>query len=125
MAYFSTRGFNFQSSLKNSVFNQKFKISGCVQQKFSQNIATSGNRTRASRVAGENSTTEPTLPGALCGCQWNPNLKHLTCSILVMCFILANSDFTKKMTRQAFCSKRYGLCPGPSSYSRIRAIKDC
>ena len=29
--------------------------------KKSQKIATSGNRTRASRVAGENSTTEPTL----------------------------------------------------------------
>ena len=27
-----------------------------------QKIATSGNRTRAARVAGEHSTTEPTMP---------------------------------------------------------------
>ena len=61
MAYFSTRGFSFQNSLKNSIFNQNSKISRCLPHLFSQKFATSGNRTRASRVAGENSTTEPTL----------------------------------------------------------------
>ena len=32
-----------------------------LQEEFDEKSATSGNRTRASRVAGENSTTEPTL----------------------------------------------------------------
>ena len=48
---------------------QKFPIglennpipSKCVSRLLNQKLATSGNRTRASRVAGENSTTEPTL----------------------------------------------------------------
>ena len=35
-------------------------VKECVGKKLK--LATSGNRTRASRVAGENSTTEPTLP---------------------------------------------------------------
>ena len=38
-------------------FRARKKVTNCELQKF----ATSGNRTRASRVAGENSTTEPTL----------------------------------------------------------------
>ena len=33
----------------------------CYKDVTNQKFATSGNRTRASRVAGENSTTEPTL----------------------------------------------------------------
>ena len=38
-------------------------VTGRIKGKFQKNktFATSGNRTRASRVAGENSTTEPTL----------------------------------------------------------------
>ena len=32
-------------------------------QKERKNFASSGNRTRAARVAGEHSTTEPTMPG--------------------------------------------------------------
>ena len=39
----------------------EFLIDEFQKDEYFQNFATSGNRTRASRVAGENSTTEPTL----------------------------------------------------------------
>ena len=55
----------------NLVYTCILKLENCKLKRLStrvcaktcnQKIATSGNRTRASRVAGENSTTEPTLP---------------------------------------------------------------
>ena len=40
-------------------------VSVVMKDVINQKLATSGNRTRASRVAGENSTTEPTLLGEM------------------------------------------------------------
>ena len=56
-------------------------------------LATSGNRTRASRVAGENSTTEPTLLG-----DSNPQLIYISnlidwYTIQIDSFNLSNSKY--------------------------------
>ena len=50
-----------QSNNNNNKTERERKIES-FGQKFSTSFALAGNRTRASRVAGENSTTEPPVP---------------------------------------------------------------
>ena len=60
----SFKNINMKNKIENSEANLELEFFSQQEKKLIQSkLATSGNRTRASRVAGENSTTEPTLLG--------------------------------------------------------------
>ena len=52
-----------KNKIENSEANLELEFFPSKSWLLVSKLATSGNRTRASRVAGENSTTEPTLLG--------------------------------------------------------------
>ena len=57
----SFKNVNLKNKIENSETNLELQFSFDQEKLLKPKFATSGNRTRASRVAGENSTTEPTL----------------------------------------------------------------
>ena len=63
-----TKELLFQEPNANSVaWNTQYEVSYDLKKKKGKRLtALTGNRTRASRVAGENSTTEPSVPYTLC-----------------------------------------------------------
>ena len=61
--FYSKFGTNIKFALKVDINFKSAKESFLIRgiEKFDEKIASAGNRTRAARVAGEHSTTEPTM----------------------------------------------------------------